>query len=165
MDMDSLLRTLLVGIGATAVTDVWGWLRQRLFGVPAPNYTLVGRWIAHMPAGRFRHDAITAAAAMPRERAIGWTAHYLIGIGFAFLLLAITGPEWFAQPRLLPALAVGVATVAAPFFVLQPGMGSGIAASRTPRPWHARFHSLVMHAVFGLGLFLTGWLLAAIART
>jgi hypothetical protein len=37
---------------------------------------------------------------------------------------------------------------------MQPAMGAGIAASRTPRPAAARIHSLVMHAVFGLGLFL-----------
>lgn len=165
MDLDLLLRVMLAGIGATALTDLWGWLRQRAFGVPAPNYGLVGRWIAHMRAGRFRHDAISASPAMPRERAIGWSAHYLIGIAFSALLLAVAGPGWFAQPRPLPALAVGVATVAAPYFLLQPGMGAGIAASRTPRPWRARAHSLVMHAVFGLGLFLTAWLVVALDRS
>jgi hypothetical protein len=130
--------------------------------VPAPNYALVGRWIAHMPSGRFHHDAITAAPAMPHERPIGWMAHYLIGVAFAALLLAVAGPDWFSQPRIGSALAVGVATVAAPYFILQPGMGAGIAASRTPRPSHARFHSLVMHAVFGLGLFTSAWGLAAL---
>jgi hypothetical protein len=44
--------------------------------------------------------------------------------------------------------------VAAPFFLMQPGMGAGIAASRTPRPAAARLHSLINHAVFGLGLYL-----------
>jgi hypothetical protein len=37
---------------------------------------------------------------------------------------------------------------------MQPGMGAGVAASRTPRPGAARMQSLVTHAVFGLGLFL-----------
>ena len=39
-----------------------------------------------------------------------------------------------AAPTFLPALLVGIGTVAAPFFILQPGMGAGIAASRTPNP-------------------------------
>lgn len=43
--------------------------------------------------------------------------------------------------------------MAAPFLLMQPGMGAGIAASRTPRPTIARLHSLLTHAIFGLGLY------------
>jgi hypothetical protein len=50
-------------------------------------------------------------------------------------------------------LAVGIGTVAAPFLLMQPGMGAGLAARRSPRPAAARLHSLVTHAVFGLGLY------------
>jgi len=35
--------------------------------------------------------------------------------------------------------------------------GTGIAASRTPRPAAARLQSLVTHGVFGLGLYAAGW--------
>ena len=62
-----------------------------------------------------------------------------------------------ARPTLGPALAVGIGTVAAPFFLMQPGMGAGIAASRTPRPNAARLQSLLTHAVFGLGLYVAAW--------
>jgi hypothetical protein len=57
------------------------------------------------------------------------------------------------------ALAVGIGTVAAPFFVLQPGMGAGIAARRSAHPGRARLHSLLMHAVFGLGLYASAFVL------
>jgi hypothetical protein len=60
------------------------------------------------------------------------------------------------QPTLLPALGYGIATVTAPFLLMQPGMGAGVAARRTPRPDAARLQSLVTHAVFGLGLYLSG---------
>ncbi|WP_410835223.1 DUF2938 family protein [Paraburkholderia sp. SIMBA_030] len=44
--------------------------------------------------------------------------------------------------------------VAAPFFPMQPTMGAGIAASSTLRhSAAARFHSLVTHAIFGLGRY------------
>ena len=78
---------------------------------------------------------------------------------FAALLLAIWGLEWAQRPTLAPALAVGIGTVAAPFLILQPGMGAGIAASRTPRPNAARLQSLLTHTVFGLGLFATASLI------
>lgn len=161
--MHALLATVLIGIGATAFADLWSLLRRAVFGVPAPNYGLVGRWLGWMPRGRFVHASIAAAPAVPGEMAIGWTAHYLIGISFASLLPLAWGSQWLREPSLPPAMIVGVATVLAPYLLLQPGMGAGIAASKTARPWTARFHSLVMHAVFGLGLYCSAWLLATLS--
>lgn len=155
--MDYLVCTLLTGTGATTVMDLWAIARKRLLGIPPPDYSLVGRWLAHMARGRFRHDSIAAARPVRGERLIGWTAHYLIGISFAVILLGIWGLAWIHHPRMGPALIVGIGTVAAPFLVMQPGMGAGIAASRTPRPASARFQSLVTHAIFGLGLYAAGW--------
>jgi hypothetical protein len=155
--MDYLVSTLLIGVGATMVMDLGAIARKRLLGTPPPNYGLVGRWLAHMPRGRFRHDAIAAAEPVRGEGLIGWTAHYLIGVAFAAILLGVWGHAWIHRPTLGPALVVGIATVAAPFLVMQPGMGAGIAASRTPRPAAARVQSLATHATFGLGLYVAGW--------
>jgi hypothetical protein len=154
--MDYLVCALLIGTGATAVMDVWAIVRKYVFGVPPPDYGLVGRWLAHMPRGRFRHDSMAAVPPVQGERLMGWVAHYLIGIGFASILLGIWGIGWVQQPTVAAALVVGLATVAAPFLVMQPGMGAGIAASRTKRPAAARVHSLVTHAIFGLGLYAAG---------
>jgi hypothetical protein len=137
--------------------DLWAIVRKHLLGIPPPNYGLVGRWLAHMPRGHFRHDSIAAAMPVPGERLIGWTAHYFIGIAFAAILLGIWGLAWIRHPTIGPALLVGVGSVAAPFLVMQPGMGAGIAARRTPRPASARLQSLVTHAIFGLGLYAAGW--------
>ena len=60
------------------------------------------------------------------------------------------------HPTIGPALIVGIGSVAAPLLVMQPGMGAGIAASRTPRPAAARLQSLLTHAIFGLGLYAAG---------
>jgi hypothetical protein len=154
--MNTLIDTLLLGTGATALMDAWGIARRAIAGFPAPDYGHVGRWLGHMPRGRFRHEAIARAGHIKGERFAGWTVHYLIGITYAVLLLAIAGRGWLQQPTLLPAVLVGIGTVAAPFLLMQPAMGAGIAASRTPRPGLARIHSLLMHTVFGLGLYLTG---------
>jgi hypothetical protein len=157
--MDVVGSTLLTGIGATAVTDLWSVLRRRLLHVPPPDFGLVGRWIGHMPRGRFRHDSIAVAAPVAGERAIGWSAHYLIGIAFAALLPLAWGAGWFRDPRPGPALLVGIVTVLAPFLVMQPGMGAGLAARLTPNPARARLHSFLTHAIFGLGLYASGWTL------
>ncbi|MGP9800603.1 DUF2938 domain-containing protein [Rheinheimera sp. NSM] len=146
-----------IGIGATAIMDLWTLLRKALFGVAPANYGMVGRWLLHMTHGRFRHQAIAAAPVMRSEHVVGWAAHYMIGIAFAGLLIALCGDAWLQNPALLPALAVGIVTVAAPFLLMQPGMGAGIAASRTANPNSARLHSLITHAIFGLGLYVSGW--------
>ena len=154
--MDHLLYALPIGAGATALIDLWAIARRRLFGSALPDYSLVGRWLAHMPRGRFRHASIKAASPMRGERPIGWIAHYLIGIAFAAILLAVWGLDWARHPTIGPALIVGIGSVVAPFLVMQPGMGAGIAASRTPRPNAARLQSLVTHGIFGLGLYAAG---------
>ena len=156
--MDYLVSSLATGAGATAVMDAWSMVRKRLIGVPSPDYGLVGRWLGHMPRGRFRHERIGAAPPVKAERAIGWIAHYATGIAFAAMLPAIWGTEWLRHPTIGPALIVGIVTVLAPFLLMQPGMGAGIAASRTPRPGAARVQSVLTHLVFGVGLYVAGWL-------
>jgi hypothetical protein len=155
--MSYLICAVLVGTAATAVMDLWGIARKRLLGMAPADYGLVGRWFAHMARGRFRHDRIAASPPVKGERLIGWAAHYATGIAFAAVLLAIWGVDWIRQPALAPALVIGIGSVAAPFLIMQPGMGAGIAASRTPRPGAARIQSLVTHAIFGLGLYAGGW--------
>lgn len=153
---------IAIGLGATAVMDAWVWLRRRWLGVPALNYAWVGRWVAHLPRGRFRHAPIAATPPVTGERAIGIIVHLLTGIAFAGILLALWGMPWVRQPTLAPALIVGIGSVAAPFLLMQPGMGAGVAARNTPHPTRARLHSLLTHAVFGVGLYLTAWILAVI---
>ena len=157
--MEQLANVVAIGAGATALTDLWALVRWRIARISLPDWGLVGRWLTWMTRGRLRHASIKSATPVRGERTIGWIAHYLIGMLFAALLLAIVGPGWRQQPTLAPALFIGVATVAAPFLVMQPAMGAGLAASRTPKPEAARVQSLVTHAVFGVGLYASGWLL------
>jgi hypothetical protein len=147
----------LIGIGATVLLDSWSFALKRLFNVALPDYGLVGRWVAYMARGHFRHDRISASPPLQGELLVGWAFHYLTGIAFASLLLAIRGIDWAHQPTIGPALMVGIGSVAAPFLLMQPGMGAGIAASRTPRPYAARLRSLVTHTIFGLALYVAAW--------
>jgi len=162
--LELVLRIAVIGIGATAAIDLWNAFLRRAFGVRSLDYRMLGRWIGHLPRGRFVHQSIAKSAPVPGERVAGWTAHYLIGITFAALLVAIWGREWVRRPSLLPALLVGLATIVAPFFILQPGMGLGVASSKTPKPNTARLKSLGTHLVYGLGLYVTALLAASLLR-
>lgn len=163
LPFEDLARVALIGTGATAAMDLWLALLGRL-GVPTLDFAMIGRWVGHWRHGVFTHPAIGKAPAVKGELALGWLTHYATGIAFAALLVAVAGSEWTRAPTLAPALAVGVATVALPWLLMQPAMGAGIASSKTPAPGRNRARSLANHAVFGLGLYLSALLVARIAR-
>jgi hypothetical protein len=155
-----LLRIVALGLGATLLMDLWGLLVKHLYDVKGLDYRFVGRWIGHMASGRFSHANIRNAPGVFGETAIGWAAHYAIGVLFAAGLVAASGNPWLEAPTLLPALVTGIVTLIAPFFVMQPAFGLGFASSRTPNPAKARLRSFVTHTVFGVGLFVTAKALA-----
>lgn len=153
MALEFIRHSVLLGLGATAFLDAANLVRAA-FGAPYPDYGLVGRFLAHMAQGRFVHDSIRKAAAIPGETALGWTAHYLTGVCFAGIFLVLAGDAWLRQPRIFPGLVFGAATVVAPFLIMQPCMGLGIASSLAQDPWAARTKSIVTHLLFGLGLYV-----------
>lgn len=149
----------LIGSGATVVLDAWLLLLKRL-GVPNSGFGLIGRWVGHLARGRLAHPSIAKAEPVAHEVGLGWLTHYAVGIAFAGLSVAVLGIEWARRPSFLPALAIGVATVVLPLFVMQPAMGAGFAASKTPAPLMNCLRSLANHAVFGCGLYLAAVALA-----
>jgi hypothetical protein len=153
IEANDILGAIAIGIGATLVMDLWNLFLKRTFSIPSLNYCLLGRWVRHMPGGTLRHASITAAPQKTFECTVGWIAHYTIGVVFALVFVVFTSGAWLARPTVLPALLYGTATVVFPFFIMQPSLGLGIAASRTPNPGQARLKSLVTHVVFGVGLY------------
>ena len=159
LEPESVVGAIAVGLGATLVMDLWNLLLKRAFGIPSLDVCLLGRWLLHMPGGRFRHASIHAAARKPHECAVGSIAHYSIGAAFALVLVVLVSADWLAHPTLQPALLFGLVTIVFPFFILQPAFGLGIAAARTPNPAQARLKSLMTHTVFGVGLYVCALLM------
>jgi hypothetical protein len=155
-----VLRGLVMGVAAAALMDAWGLVLRRGFGIPTLDYAMLGRWIGNIPRGRFVHERMSAAEPVPGERPLGWLAHYAIGVAFAVLLLVGWGLDWARSPSLVPALIVGLGTIIAPWFVMQPAMGAGIAGSRTPNPAATRLRNLGTHTVYGIGLYVSALILA-----
>jgi Protein of unknown function (DUF2938) len=156
---DLIFPGVIIGAGATVAMDLWAILLNRVFGQPRANWAPVGRWFYHLKNGKVFHASIAEAAPYDHERALGWFSHYAIGILYGVLLVLITGPGWLAEPTFLPAWIWAMVTVAAGWFLLQPGLGLGWAASNTPNPNKVRALNLIAHTVFGLGLWLTALLI------
>lgn len=161
----SVISAILMGFGATLSFDLWALFLKRAFKIPASNICLIGRWLRSMPEGKFKHSTILSTTPKRGECIVGWVAHYMVGITFAIAFVAIVGNPWLRHPTPIPAIVFGVVTVVAPFFVMQPAFGFGLAASKSSNPSQARFRSLMNHTAYGLGLYLFGllvnWLLLA----
>jgi hypothetical protein len=149
-----LIDAILIGLGATLTFDLWGLFLKHAFQITPSNLCLVGRWLRYMPEGIFTHANLGSAPRKSAECTVGWIAHYLIGVTFAIVFVALAGAHWLQQPTLLPALGFGVVTVLAPFSIMQPAFGLGFAAAKLSNPTPARLRTLMNHTVFGIGLYL-----------
>lgn len=156
MESHYILFAIIVGAGATFITDVWNLFLKRSFNIQSLNFCYLGRWILYMPKGIFRHTNIKATEPRSLECLTGWVAHYTIGITLTlFFIIVIVSFQWLMRPDFFPALFYGIATVIFPLFILQPSFGLGIASSKTPNPMQARLKSMMTHIVFGAGLWLS----------
>lgn len=154
MTTEIFFSAVLIGLGATAFMDMVALSQKLIFSQQSLNYAMVGRWLGHVAQGQIVHRQITASDPVLAERLLGWSAHYLTGVVFALGFLAVVGRGWLEAPSVLPAIAFGTLTVLAPFLILQPGMGAGLAARLTPDPRAARLKSVFAHLSFGIGLWI-----------
>jgi hypothetical protein len=148
------ISTIFMGLGATLTFDLWALFLKYAFRINPSNFCLVGRWIRYLIEGVVRQFHIGSAPQKSGECLVGWIAHYMTGIAFAIGFSMFVGGNWLQHPRLIPALIFGMVTVLAPFFIMQPAFGLGIAGSKTSNPTQTRIRSLMNHIVFGIGLYL-----------
>lgn len=146
----------LIGIGATLAMDMWTVIQNRVWRLPLPNWAMPGRWFAHIFKGKFFHQDIGLADEVQGELLLGWLFHYGVGLVYGILFLFLVGTEWLMEPDFLSAWIYAIATIAAGWFILQPGMGLGRAGSNTPEPWKSRGLGLIAHTAFGFGLWTSG---------
>ncbi len=143
---------IIMGLAGTLAMDIWALVLER-FGQPRPNWAMPGRWLGHLFKGRVFHDSIGEAEPVANERALGWALHYGVGVIYGVVFLLIMGAGWLSNPTFLPLWIFSILTIAAGWFLLQPGMGLGWAASKTPDPWRVRKMGLAAHTVFAMGMF------------
>jgi Protein of unknown function (DUF2938) len=153
-----MLPGISIGIVATVCIDIWAAIAKYGLGLPTANWGMVGRWFGHMARGIFVHRPISGAPPIRNELAIGWIGHYVIGAFYGSAYLYIVQAVLSAQPSVISGLGFGLATLFAPWLIMQPAMGAGVFASRTPRPAVARLMNVSMHALFGVSLYI-GWTL------
>lgn len=152
--MSTIVKKVLIGLGATFAIDCWTSLLN-LFGIHSHGTRFLGRWLAYLPEGKYFHHTIIQTAPAPNELVIGMIAHYGIGICCAFLLTALYGKGWLNKPGIIPAMVIAMVTLVAPIFILQPALGFGIAFSNMPQQGILLIKISIIHLVYGFGLYLS----------
>ncbi|WP_337269313.1 DUF2938 domain-containing protein [Oryzifoliimicrobium ureilyticus] len=155
-----ILKGALIGAGATILMDIWAFLYAVAVKENSPNWAPIGRWFRHLGKGKVFHTDIGLAEPYDHELVLGWIGHYAVGIIYGIAFVLMMGEGWLDMPRFLPAWIFGLVTVAFGWFLLQPGLGIGWAASKTPNPNKVRLLNLIGHTVFGFGLYGTALLIA-----
>lgn len=152
--MEQVLQILFVGALATFTIDIFAAFLKHGLNQQTTDWAMVGRWFAGLPRGIFVHRPIGKSLPVKNEKVIGWSMHYIIGVVYAGMYLTLVAMTSLPQPTLFSALIFGLATVIAPWLIMQPGLGMGILARNAPDPWVKRIISLTMHCTFGIALFI-----------
>jgi hypothetical protein len=160
--MNLTILIFLTGILATIFMDLWGIFVNQAFGVKGLDYRFVGRWAGYCLKGTLYHVNIFNKKPLRFEVVVGWGIHYSIGVFFTAVLIFFCGRDWFQYPTFKSALSIGLITTLAPFLILQPAFGLGIAGAKTPSPNITRLKSVMAHTSYGVGLYLAGLLISAL---
>jgi len=151
--MTLLAMGVAMGVLATVVMDLWAIIVKHVLRLPTAHWNLVGRWFAYLPRGTFIHRPISASPPIRNELALGWVGHYVTGVVYGVAYLFIMQVVMHGDPTLFSAVIFGLATLVAPWCIMQPAMGAGFFARNTPTPGRTRAVNLSMHLVFGSSLY------------
>ena len=151
--MDMICLSIILGVIATIVMDIFSLLRSYIFRMTSFNYALLGRWFLTLKHGQLIHDSIILSQNKKHEKMIGWILHYLIGILLSYVYL-ITKLYFDNSNLFLIAIPFGLVTMLIPLLIMQPLLGFGFFASKTPNPIKSIQNSTFAHLSFGIGLYL-----------
>jgi hypothetical protein len=150
--MELVLEGMAAGVLGTVAMDLGNLLIARAGLISKIDMRMIGRMAAGWTRGRFRYRHPKEMMKVEYEKLYGYVTHYTIGVGFAvpYVLgwnVLVGGP---ASPAW--AVAYGVATTIASWFVVYPSMGFGPLGRRSPEGLKASLSPLANHLFFGLGM-------------
>ena len=151
--MSDFYAGVIIGLSGTALMNIWTIFLKRGFEISPPNWAMVGRWVVQLKSGEVFHDDIAAASAFSSEKLVGWVFHYLVGLAYGVIFVLLIGEQWLSEPAFMPVYLYAIATILAGWFLLHPGIGWGVALSKTENPIKARCMGLIAHSIFGLGMW------------
>ncbi len=146
-----MVATLVIaGFCACIFMDSFQRLLWITFKIAPSNWAMVGRWSYYLVrSGRLINPEIEQLPPAPSEHLMGWVVHYLVGIGYAAVYLALIQAE-LLLPGMMDGAVFGIASVIVPWFFFLPAMGKGMLARLTDNPRLVCLLAVLNHLVFGL---------------
>ena len=148
-----IIQSMLIGALSTFFMDVVALFRERFFQIKPLNYAFIGRWFLTFKDGKIIHKNITQSSSKKFERAFGWGIHYLTGILWVYLYLILKSIYAF-EHLFMSILIFSLCTTLLPLMLIQPALGFGFFAAKTPNPWLGVKNSVIAHVAFGIGLYV-----------
>jgi len=143
---------VIAGVSGTLVMDLLNSLFARTGMLSKIDVGMIGRMAVGWTRGRFRYGHPGEMEQIANEMLYGYVTHYAIGVSLAipYVLgwdLLVGGP---ASP--VWAIAYGVVTTVASFFLVLPSMGLGVFGWRSPEGIGLALSSLANHSFYGVGI-------------
>jgi hypothetical protein len=150
--MNLIFLGVVAGVIGTFVMDTLNNLFSQTKLISKIDIKMIGRMSAGWIQGRFCYRHPDEMKPVDNELLYGYITHYMIGIGLSvpFVLFwshFIGGP---VSP--LGALAYGISTTIASYFIVYPSMGLGVFGRKSPQGIKSAVSSLANHLFYGLGL-------------
>jgi len=150
--VDLVAKVLVAGVLGTAAMDMGNLLFLRAGLLLKIEVGMIGRMAAGWTRGRLRYRHPGEMEEVTNEKALGYLAHYAIGVALAFPY--VQGWKILVGGPVSPAWAIlyGVGTTVASWFFVYPCMGFGAFGRRSPDGLRAVLSPLANHFFYGLGL-------------
>jgi hypothetical protein len=147
-----LISIILVGIFSCLVLDLWQQIIRTLFGIPASDWGLVGRWfLTVIEIKKLIVFDIETRNKFERELPVGWLVHYFVAILYA-LVFWILAYYHVLTNSLIDGIIFGGISVVVPWFFFLPCMGKGVLGLRTSKPILVCTMAFFTHIVFGASI-------------
>ena len=149
-----LLQGIISGLFATIIFDLYQLSLNYAYGIEKPKWNLLGRYFLGYKESKFIRKTLIDDEELDNELFWGYCFHYLIGIiyGIIFVILNFL---LFEYPSILFAYFFGFSTVLGAWCFLMPfAYNLGFFASKSPQRINILVQNLIVHFVFGTGLFI-----------
>jgi len=154
--MEVVIKVITLDIFATVAIDIWATFSNKVLNFPRTNWAMVGRWLGHIPTGKYMHNPVNSSPEIKYENTIGWVFHYFIGVAYAAIYGVLVIWVLEGSATLFSSWVFGLFTILSPWLILQPALGLGICAVKAPKPNMVRLQNFTIHSIFGIALYC-GW--------
>jgi len=147
---------LFSGMFSCLAMDIWQQILRRLAGIPATNWSIVGRWFLEIFLSRkIYNPKVGETPNIKNENLVGWVVHYSVALAYSIVFWFLLEIAELVSATVTSGLIFGVISVVIPWFFFMPCLGNGVLGRKTPNPVLTCVLALASHSVIGMSLGLS----------